>query len=58
MHAFFSRHNANIEKAKKLKGADKQKSRAYIAALLWGGSAGKSWASKIVRQMQAADKKS
>lgn len=58
MHAFFSRHNANIEKAKKLKGVEKQKSRAYIAALLWGGSAGKSWASKIVRQMQAADKKS
>ena len=57
MHAFFSRHNSNIEKAKKLKGEGKSKSRAYIAALLWGGSAGKSWASKIVRQMEAADKK-
>jgi len=30
----------------------------YIAGLLWGGSPGRSWANKIIRQMDAADKKS
>lgn len=58
MVRFFARHNKNIEKAKKLKGKDKARSRAYQAALLWGGSPGRSWANKVFRQMQAADKKS
>jgi hypothetical protein len=58
MVRFFARHNKNIEKAKKLKGKDKAQSRAYQAALLWGGSPGRSWANKVFRQMEAADKKS
>jgi hypothetical protein len=32
-------------------------SPAYTAYLLWGGSAGKSWFSKLVEQMDAADSK-
>ena len=58
MVRFFARHNKNIEKAKKLKGKEKAQSRAYQAALLWGGSPGRGWANKVYRQMQAADKKS
>lgn len=54
MKAFFSRHEKN-------KKADKGKSlsedKGYIAWLLWGGNPGQSWANKVVRQMEAADKK-
>jgi hypothetical protein len=32
-------------------------SRIWVAWLLWGGDPGRSWARKIVRQMDAADKK-
>jgi len=54
MKAFFDRHEKN-------KKADKGKSlsedKGYISHLLWGGDAGRSWANKIVKQMEAADKK-
>lgn len=33
-------------------------SPAWVSWLLWGGSAGKAWFSKLVKQMDAADKKS
>jgi len=33
-------------------------SPAWVSWLLWGGSAGRAWFSKLVRQMDAADKKS
>jgi hypothetical protein len=46
MSAFFARHEKN-------KSTDKGR----IAWLLWGGDAGRSWANKIVRQMDAADER-
>lgn len=54
MKAFFDRHRKN-------KGASGGKplsqDKGYIAWLIWGGDPGYSWAKKIVRQMDAADKK-
>ena len=54
MKSFFARHEKN-------KKADKGKSlsedKGYISWLLWGGDPGKSWAEKVCRQMDAADKK-
>lgn len=46
MAAFFARHEKN-------KGTPKGR----IAWLLWGGDAGRSWANKVVRQMDAADER-
>lgn len=55
MRNFFNRHQKNkkIDKGK-TRGSDK----GYQAFLLWGGNPGRSWANKICRQMEAADKKS
>jgi len=54
MNNFFNRHKKN-------KAIDKGKTAAedkgYQAWLLWGGDPGASWARKIVKQMDAADKK-
>jgi len=54
MKSFFDRHKKN-------KKIDPGKTHAtdsgYIAWMLWGGDPGYSWARKIVRQMDAADKK-
>jgi hypothetical protein len=55
MRNFFSRHNKNL---KVDAGKSPSQDRGYIAGLLWGGSPGRSWANKIIRQMDAADKKS
>jgi len=53
MNNFFNRHRKN-------KSIDKGKTAAndkgYQAWLLWGGDPGASWASKVVKQMNAADK--
>ena len=49
------RHNKNL---KVDAGKSPSQDRGYIAGLLWGGSPGRSWANKIIRQMDAADKKS
>lgn len=55
MKAFFDRHEKN-------KGASGGKplsqDKGYVAWLLWGGDAGRAWANKVCRQMDAADKKS
>lgn len=55
MKAFFDRHQGN-------KGASGGKplsqDKGYVAWLLWGGDAGRAWANKVCRQMDAADKKS
>lgn len=55
MKAFFDRHEGN-------KGASGGKplsqDKGYVAWLLWGGDAGRAWANKVCRQMDAADKKS
>ena len=54
MKAFFDRH----EKRKSIdKGKTAATDKGYQAWLLWGGDPGRSWANKIIRQMDAADKK-
>ena len=55
MKAFFDRH----QKSKKIDpGKTHATDKGYIAWMLWGGDPGRSWAEKICRQMDAADKKS
>jgi hypothetical protein len=57
MFSFFSRH----EKNKSIDPDHKNepwKDKGYVAWLIWGGDPGFSWASKIIDQMDAADKKS
>jgi len=56
MKAFFDRHEKNAKIDSKYKGTP-WKDKGYVAWLLWGGDAGRSWANKIVRQMESADKK-
>jgi hypothetical protein len=46
MAAFFSRH------AKNLSGGEDD--AGYIAGLLWGGSAGRAWANKIIKMVESA----
>jgi len=54
MKAFFDRHQKSRKvDPGKTPGTDK----GYIAWMLWGGDSGRSWAEKICRQMDAADKK-
>jgi len=54
MKAFFDRHQKSRKvDPGKTPGTDK----GYIAWMLWGGDAGRSWAEKVCRQMDAADKK-
>lgn len=54
MKAFFDRH----EKSKKIDpGKTHATDKGYIAWMLWGGDPGRSWAEKVCRQMDAADKK-
>lgn len=48
MHAFFSRHEKNIDAKKR--ETDGGPTAGYIAGLLWGGSAGRAWARKILRE--------
>lgn len=55
MKAFFDRH----EKSKDVpKGKSPWEDKGAIAWKLWGGNAGRSWANKVCKQMEAADKKS
>ena len=56
MSNFFNRHQKNKAIDAKFKGTP-WKDRGYVAWLLWGGDSGRSWAAKVVRQMDAADKK-
>ena len=54
MKAFFARH----EKNKDLDSGEKAwESKGRVAWLLWGGDAGKAWAEKLCKQMDAADEK-
>jgi|TARA_R110001592_G_scaffold361584_3_gene672641 hypothetical protein len=54
MKSFFARHEKN---AKREKGTAPEDDRGWVAWQLWGGHAGKSWANKLVKQINAADKK-
>lgn len=54
IHNYFSRH----KKDKRKGWANPSKpTNGYIAWLLWGGDPGKTWADKLVRQMNYTDKK-
>jgi len=53
MKAFFDRHG----NAPQAKPADGGPSARAIAINLWGGRAGEAWSGKLVRQMEATDKK-
>jgi len=54
MKAYFDRHASDY---KLDAGKSPKEDKGYVAGLLWGGEAGKSWANKVVRQMEAADKR-
>jgi hypothetical protein len=46
-----------VKNKKADKGKPLSQDKGYISHQLWGGDAGRSWAEKICRQMDAADKK-
>ena len=52
MHAFFARH-----KVDKKPHWDSPPTPGYVAWQLWGGDAGKTWAAKIVKQLDKEDDK-
>lgn len=54
MKAYFDRHAGDYQLDA---GKSPKEDKGYVAGLLWGGAAGKSWANKVVRQMEAADKR-
>jgi hypothetical protein len=53
MRAWFARHETSPGEAEARR--DDKTSPAWVAWLLWGGDAGKSWSSKIMRQVEARD---
>ena len=55
MKAFFDRHEQNRETGET--EPDGGPKNGWIAWLLWGGDAGRSWANKVVGQMESADEK-
>ena len=50
MVAYFTRHEVDLQAPAAKRGHPDYPSAGYIAWLLWGGDAGRSWARKIVRQ--------
>ena len=50
MLAYFTRHEIDLEAPAAKRGNPCYPSAGYIAWLLWGGDAGRTWARKIVRQ--------
>jgi hypothetical protein len=56
MVAFFSRHEKNAKIDQKHKN-EPWKDKGYVAWLIWGGDPGRTWAGKVLRQMEDADKK-
>ena len=55
MNQFFSRHEKNRTSPQDETEPDGGPKAGWIAWLLWGGDAGKRWASKVLGQMDAAD---
>lgn len=55
MKAYFDRHQSDDQGQGWSPGQDGFPSAGRIAWALWGGSAGWSWAKKLVKQMEAAD---
>lgn len=50
MNAYFTRHEIDLEAPAAKRGNPGYPSAGYIAWLLWGGDAGRTWARKIMRQ--------
>lgn len=50
MVAYFTRHEVDLQAPAAKRGHPEYPSAGYIAWLLWGGDAGRTWARKIVRQ--------
>jgi hypothetical protein len=50
MVAYFTRHAIDLEAPAAKRGNPGYPSAGYIAWLLWGGDAGRTWANKIIRQ--------
>jgi hypothetical protein len=57
MKAYFDRHEIDKEGKGWSAGSKGYPSAGRIAWNLWGGNPGRSWANKLVRQMNAADDK-
>ena len=55
MLAYFTRHEIDLGAPAAKRGNPGYPSAGYIAWLLWGGDAGRSWANKIVRQKRRID---
>lgn len=55
MKAYFDRHEVDQQGEGWSPGEDGFPSAGRIAWALWGGDAGRSWAAKLVRQMEAED---
>lgn len=56
MSAFFARHEKNKDIAAEHKD-EPWSDKGHVAWLLWGGDPGKTWVAKIIKQMEATDKK-
>lgn len=50
MVSYFERHEVDLDAPAAKRGHPDYPSAGYIAWLLWGGDAGRTWARKIVRQ--------
>ena len=57
MNSYFARHAVDKKGKGWSPGEDGFPSAGRIAWALWGGDAGEAWAGKLVRQIEAADKK-
>jgi len=55
MVAYFERHEVDLRAPAARRGHPDYPSAGYIAWLLWGGDAGRTWARKIVRQQARID---
>ena len=56
MKSYFARHEVDKQGEGFSQGEDGYPSAGRIAWALWGGNPGQSWANKLVKQMEAADK--
>lgn len=57
MKSYFARHEVDKKAEGFRKGEKGWPSAGAVAWLLWGGNDGQRWSNKLVRQMEAADKK-
>lgn len=57
MVAFFARHTKNKAIKAEFKN-EPWRDKGYVSWLLWGGDPGKTWAEKVLRQMESAEKRS